>query len=121
MAAVWVQGGAEMGLQGMLSRGVGTAALAVCAVATIRQIGVWKSTETVWSRVIEIKPSGRAYKERDFYRWGAMLKPLLSSVRHWACAGMEACIFVRAKLWKVWGVQTRQQTISGVQELMREL
>jgi hypothetical protein len=40
----------------------------VFAVATFRQIGVWKSTETVWTRIIEIKPSGRAYKERGMYR-----------------------------------------------------
>lgn len=38
------------------------------ATATVLQIGVWKSTETVWSRVIQIKPSGRAYKERGLYR-----------------------------------------------------
>lgn len=43
------------------------ALLAVLAVSTYRQIGVWKSTETVWSRIIEVKPSGRAYKERSIY------------------------------------------------------
>ncbi|MFA7402492.1 MAG: tetratricopeptide repeat protein [Pelobacteraceae bacterium] len=40
----------------------------VFAVATFRQIAVWKSTETVWTRIIEVKPSGRAYKERGMYR-----------------------------------------------------
>lgn len=41
--------------------------------ATRRMIGVWRTTETLWSRVIEIAPndSGRAYYERAQYLAGA--------------------------------------------------
>ncbi len=34
---------------------------------TWRYIGIWKSTETVWSRIIDLQPTGRAFKERGLY------------------------------------------------------
>lgn len=36
---------------------------------TVRLIDVWRNTETLWSRVIELSPSGRSYKERGIYRY----------------------------------------------------
>jgi len=30
-------------------------------------IGTWKSTETLWSRIIDLQPTGRAFKERGLY------------------------------------------------------
>jgi hypothetical protein len=34
---------------------------------TLKLIAVWDSTETLWTRVIEIKPIGMAYKSRGIY------------------------------------------------------
>lgn len=34
---------------------------------TLRLIPVWDTTETLWSRVIEIRPIGMAYKDRGIY------------------------------------------------------
>lgn len=68
--------------------------LTVSSIATFRQIGVWKSTESVWSRVIEIKPSGRAYKERSFYylmtgNYSAALADMTSSLEYARRAELE--------------------------------
>jgi tetratricopeptide (TPR) repeat protein len=37
------------------------------AIWTWNLIGIWRSTETVWSRIINVQPTGRAYKERGLY------------------------------------------------------
>lgn len=36
---------------------------------TVRLIGVWKDTETLWTRVIETQPMGRAFQERGIFRF----------------------------------------------------
>ncbi|MCM0080610.1 tetratricopeptide repeat protein [Geomonas sp. Red32] len=60
----------------------GLAALALVAqgAVTWRQIGFWRSTETLWSRVVEVAPneSGRAYFERgqQYVNEGAYAKAL---------------------------------------------
>jgi protein O-mannosyl-transferase len=48
------------------------AALAVtfllfCGGTTLKLIGVWQDTGTLWSRVIELHPLGRAYSDRAFH------------------------------------------------------
>jgi hypothetical protein len=50
--------------------------LAVCVITvlmvlTVRQLGVWRSTETFWTRVIHIEPLAISYKERGRYYHGA--------------------------------------------------
>jgi hypothetical protein len=52
----------------MLVAGIGVLAF-VYSVITIKQISVWKNTETLWSRVIEVKPMqvGKAYYARGNY------------------------------------------------------
>jgi tetratricopeptide (TPR) repeat protein len=37
------------------------------AVWTWNLISIWENTDTVWSRIIDIQPTGRAYKERGVY------------------------------------------------------
>ncbi|GFO53605.1 hypothetical protein GMSM_06120 [Geomonas sp. Red276] len=67
------------GLRRLLSGLVALALLAQGAV-TWRQIGFWRSTETLWSRVIDVAPneSGRAYFERgqQYVNEGAYAKAL---------------------------------------------
>ncbi|HZV83130.1 MAG TPA: tetratricopeptide repeat protein [Geobacteraceae bacterium] len=42
--------------------------LGIYAVTTLRLVDVWQNTETLWSRVIEFQPLGRAYSDRGIYR-----------------------------------------------------
>jgi tetratricopeptide (TPR) repeat protein len=46
---------------------VGIALLVAYGITTWRFIGIWKSTETLWSRIIDLHPTGRAFKERGLY------------------------------------------------------
>lgn len=39
-------------------------AVLTCIIMTERLIPVWNNTESLWSRVIDVQPVGRAYKER---------------------------------------------------------
>ncbi len=43
------------------------AVAAVYSVMTMRQIGVWRNTGTLWTRVIELKPDGLTYFQRGRY------------------------------------------------------
>lgn len=45
----------------------GVALIVAYGITTWRFIGIWKSTETVWSRIIDLHPTGRAFKERGLY------------------------------------------------------
>jgi tetratricopeptide (TPR) repeat protein len=46
-----------------------TACLFFYAVETVHLIGVWKDTGTFWTRIIEVRPMGRAYQERGLYHF----------------------------------------------------
>lgn len=41
--------------------------IACYGIGTWRLISIWNNTGTVWSRIIDIRPTGRAYKERGLY------------------------------------------------------
>lgn len=63
-----------------------TALLAFYGAMTERLIGSWKTSETLWTRLIEIRPIGRAYYFRaDYYletgRFAAAADDLLVSIR----------------------------------------
>lgn len=45
----------------------GVALIVAYGFTSWRLIAVWKNTETVWSRIINLQPTGRAYKERGLY------------------------------------------------------
>ncbi|MDA8414299.1 MAG: hypothetical protein M0023_11010 [Desulfobacteraceae bacterium] len=45
----------------------GVALIVAYGITTWRFVGIWKNTETVWSRIIDLQPTGRAYKERGLY------------------------------------------------------
>ena len=48
---------------------VPTVCLLSYAAMTVKLIGVWKDTGTFWSRIIEVRPMGRAYQERGLYNF----------------------------------------------------
>jgi hypothetical protein len=60
---------------GERSRRVVTAVLGLflilCMGLTVRQIGVWRSAETFWTRAIAVEPLAISYKERGRYYLGA--------------------------------------------------
>ncbi|MDA8431250.1 MAG: tetratricopeptide repeat protein [Geobacteraceae bacterium] len=45
----------------------GVAVIVAYGFASWRFIGIWKNTETLWSRIIDLQPTGRAFKERGLY------------------------------------------------------
>lgn len=45
------------------------ACLLFFAVMTVNLIGIWKDTGTFWTRIIEVRPMGRAYQERGLYHF----------------------------------------------------
>jgi tetratricopeptide (TPR) repeat protein len=47
--------------------GVVGAMVLAYAVVSWQFSGFWKNTETVWTRIIDTQPTGRAYKERGLY------------------------------------------------------
>jgi hypothetical protein len=44
--------------------------LLLCMVLTVRQIGVWQSAETFWTRVVQVEPLAITHKERGRYYLG---------------------------------------------------
>ena len=82
---------------GFLRRAVcaaGVAVIVACGFASWRFIGVWKNTETVWSRIIDLQPTGRAFKERGLYYLStgsaaAAAGDLTASIRFAQRAGLD--------------------------------
>jgi hypothetical protein len=74
------------GLLRMITSPLAFLVLAVFGVISFNLVGVWKNSETLWSRVINIQPVGRAYYLRAEYymqngRYGAAIEDLSVSVR----------------------------------------
>jgi tetratricopeptide (TPR) repeat protein len=72
----------------------GIALVVAYGMTSWRFIGIWESTETVWSRIIDIQPTGRAFKERGIYYLTrgqdvAAEKDLTASIPYAQRAGME--------------------------------
>jgi tetratricopeptide (TPR) repeat protein len=64
------------------------------AAWTWNLINIWTNTETVWSRIIDIQPTGRAYKERGVYylttgKYSEAADDLTSSIEFAKNAGLR--------------------------------